>query len=67
MQNNMLDEFYSKYAEKRTAEEWLDNHDFASAIADDGKQSGHLDKSSGDAYEEARSLTTYSPESICHA
>jgi len=22
----MLDEFYSKYAEKRTAEEWLDNH-----------------------------------------
>lgn len=31
MQNNMLNEFYSKYAEKRTAEEWLDNHDFASA------------------------------------
>ena len=58
MQNNMLDEFYSKYAEKRTTEEWLDNHDFASTIADD-------DKSSGDAYEEARSLTTYFPESIC--
>ena len=37
MQNNMLNEFYSKYAEKRTAEEWLDNHNFASAIADDGE------------------------------
>lgn len=37
MRNNMLNEFYSKYAEKRTAEEWLDNHDFASAIADDGE------------------------------
>lgn len=35
--NNILDEFYLKYAEKQTAEEWLDNHDFASAVADDAE------------------------------
>ncbi|KAF1961564.1 hypothetical protein CC80DRAFT_488036 [Byssothecium circinans] len=35
--NNILDEFYSKYAEKQTAEEWLDNHDFASAVPDDAE------------------------------
>jgi hypothetical protein len=30
-----LDEFYAKYAEKHTAEKWLNDHPFQSAVADD--------------------------------
>jgi hypothetical protein len=29
-----LDEFFLKYAAMKTAEEWLDEHDFNSAVAD---------------------------------
>jgi hypothetical protein len=30
-----LDKFYEKYAEKKTAEEWLDDNPYQSATADD--------------------------------
>ena len=33
--NQSLDEFYTQYAQKETAESWLDAHDFKDAIADD--------------------------------
>ena len=32
--NNLLDELYLKYAERKT-EQWLDDNDFSSAFADD--------------------------------
>jgi len=33
--NESLDEFYGKYAEKQTAEEWIDNNDFNTAVGGD--------------------------------
>jgi len=33
--NDLLDEFYGKYARKETAESWIDNHPFQRAAADD--------------------------------
>ncbi|KAL5314365.1 hypothetical protein ACEPPN_018791 [Leptodophora sp. 'Broadleaf-Isolate-01'] len=33
--NTLLDEYFGKYAEKNTAEQWLDEHDFNSAVGDD--------------------------------
>jgi hypothetical protein len=32
--NKLLDEFYAKYAEAKTAEQWLDGNEFSSAVAD---------------------------------
>ncbi|OCK74845.1 hypothetical protein K432DRAFT_386567 [Lepidopterella palustris CBS 459.81] len=33
--NRILDDFYSKHAETRTAEDWLDEHDYQDAFADE--------------------------------
>ncbi|MCJ1226392.1 hypothetical protein MMC12_003043 [Toensbergia leucococca] len=33
--NRSLDEFYAQYAEVKTAEQWLDENEFRSAVADD--------------------------------
>ncbi|KAJ4311706.1 hypothetical protein N0V84_010303 [Fusarium piperis] len=33
--NQSLDEFYAQYAQKETADNWLDAHDFKDAVADD--------------------------------
>ncbi|KPM39121.1 hypothetical protein AK830_g7444 [Neonectria ditissima] len=33
--NQLLDEFYAQYAQKETADNWLDAHDFKDAVADD--------------------------------
>ena len=33
--NHLLDDFYSKHAEAKTAEQWLDENPFESAVADD--------------------------------
>ncbi|KAI9679895.1 MAG: hypothetical protein M1817_004910 [Caeruleum heppii] len=33
--NTMLDDFYATHGEAQTAEHWLDEHDFQSAVADD--------------------------------
>jgi len=31
----LLDEYFEKYAEKKTPEQWLDDYDFNSAVRDD--------------------------------
>ncbi|PNY23834.1 Uncharacterized protein TCAP_06226 [Tolypocladium capitatum] len=36
--NKSLDEFWDQYATKETAEKWLDEHPFQSAMTDDGDQ-----------------------------
>ena len=33
--NRSLDKFFDKHAEKKTAEQWLDDNDFNSAVGDD--------------------------------
>jgi len=33
-----LGEFYSKYAEKQNANEWLKDHEFEDAVADDAER-----------------------------
>ncbi|CZT13674.1 uncharacterized protein RAG0_17179 [Rhynchosporium agropyri] len=33
--NTLLDEYFEKYAEKFTAQQWLDENDFNSAVGDD--------------------------------
>lgn len=33
--NQSLDKFYAQYAQKETADSWLDAHDFKDAVADD--------------------------------
>ncbi|KAF2177149.1 hypothetical protein K469DRAFT_742674 [Zopfia rhizophila CBS 207.26] len=35
--NNSLDKFYSEYAKKQDAGEWLDDHNFEDAVADDAE------------------------------